>query len=77
MLPTFLGSSILTIIYSADIDINTMIIINITLNGLSTLILVMSINYEFSDRINNYKSNKIKIIKLQHIIESFKKKLKQ
>ena len=71
MLPTILGSSILTIMNSADIDINTMKIINITLNGLNTLILAISTNYKLSDRINNYKSNKIKIIKLQHIMESF------
>ncbi len=71
MLPTILGSSILMIMNSADIDINTMKIINITLNGLNTLILAISTNYKLSDRINNYKSNKIKIIKLQHIIESF------
>ena len=38
MLPTILGSSILTIMNSADIDINKMKVINITLNGLNTLI---------------------------------------
>ena len=46
-------------------------IINITLNGLNTLILAMSTNYKLNDRINNYKSNRTKIIKLQHIIESY------
>ena len=71
MLPTILGSSILTIMNSADIDINKMKIINITLNGLNTLILAISTNYKLNDRINNYKSNRTKIIKLQHIIESY------
>ena len=71
MLPTILGSSILTIMNSADIDISMMKIINITLNGLKTLILAISTNYKLNDRINNYKSNRTKIIKLQHIIESF------
>ena len=71
MLPTILGSSILTIMNSADIDINMMKIINITLNGLNTIILAISTNYKLNDRINNYKSNRTKIIKLQHIIESF------
>ena len=71
MLPTILGSSILTIMNSADIDINKMKIINITLNGINTLILAISTNYKLNDRINNYKSNSTKIIKLQHIIESY------
>ena len=71
MLPTILGSSILTILNSADIDNSRMKIINITLNGLNTLILAISTNYKLNDRINNYKINRTKIIKLQHIIESF------
>lgn len=71
MFPTILGSSILTILNSADIDNNKMKIINITLNGLNTLILAISTNYKLNDRINNYKTNKIKIIKLQHIMESY------
>ena len=71
MLPTILGFSVLTIMNSADIDINKMKIINITLNGLYTLILAISTNYKLNDRINNYKSNRTKIIKLQHIIESY------
>ena len=71
MLPTILGSSILTIMNSADIDNIKMKIINITLNGLNTLILAISTNYKLNDRINNYKSNRTKIIKLQHIIESY------
>jgi len=74
MLPTILGSSILTIMNIADIDNNKMKIINITLNGLNTLILAISTNYKLNDRINNYKSNKSKIIKLMHLIESFKLK---
>ena len=71
MLPTILGSSILTILNSAEIDNSRMKIINITLNGLNTLILAISTNYKLNDRINNYKTNKIKIIKLQHTIESY------
>ncbi len=71
MLPTILGSSILTIMNSADIDNNKTKIINITLNGLNTVILAISTNYKLNDRINNYEINRTKIIKLQHIIESF------
>ena len=44
---------------------------NIAFNGLNTLILAISTNYKLSDRINHYKSNRTKIIKLQHILESY------
>lgn len=71
LLPTILGSSLLTVMNSADIDNSKMKIINITLNGLNTLILAISSNYKLVDRINNYKINKTKITKLQHIIESY------
>jgi hypothetical protein len=53
MLPTILGSSLLTIMNSADIDNSKMKIINIALNGLNTLILAISTNYKLNDRINN------------------------
>jgi len=56
---------------SSEIDVGKMKIINITLNGLNTLILAISTNYKLNDRINNYKSNRTKIIKLQHLIESY------
>ena len=62
MLPTILGSSILTIMNSAEIDVNTMKIINITLNGLNTLILAISTNYKLNDRINNYKAIKPRLL---------------
>jgi hypothetical protein len=71
MLPTILGSSLLTIMNSAEIDVTKMKIINITLNGLNTLILAISTNYKLIDRINNYKTNKNKSIKLQHLMESY------
>jgi hypothetical protein len=71
MFPTILGSSILTIMNSADTDNSKMKIINITLNGLNTVISAISTNYKLNDRINKYKINSIKIIKLQHIIECF------
>jgi hypothetical protein len=71
MLPTILGSSLLTIMNSSEIDATKMKIINITLNGLNTLILAISTNYKLIDRINNYKTNKNKSIKLQHLMESY------
>ena len=77
MLPTILGSSLLTVMNSADIDVNKMKIINITLNGLNTLILAISSNYKLIDRINNYKNNRTKLIKLQHSIESYMMKTEE
>jgi len=71
ILPTILGSSILTVLNSSEIDTNKTKIINITINGLNTVILALSANYKLIDRINNYKVNKIKATKLQHIIESY------
>jgi len=70
ILPTILGSSILTVLNSSEIDASKTKIINITLNGLNTIILALSANYKLNDRINNYKTNKTKSIKLQHLIES-------
>ncbi len=46
-------------------------IINLTLNGLNTLILAITTNYKLDDIIDNCKANRTKIIKLQHIIESY------
>ena len=71
ILPTILGSSILTVLNSSEIDVSKTKIINITINGLNTVILALSANYKLMDRINNYKVNKIKATKLQHIIESY------
>jgi len=71
ILPTILGSSVLTVLNSSEIDANKTKIINITINGLNTIILALSANYKLNDRINNYKTNKTKSIKLQHLIESF------
>lgn len=70
MLPTILGSSILTILNSSDISNDIMKIINISINGLNTIILALVNSYKISDRINNFKNNKIKFTKLNHLCES-------
>ena len=62
MLPTILGSSILTIMNSSETDNSQIKGINITLHGLNTLMLAISTNYKLNDRINNYKSNKSRLL---------------
>ena len=70
MLPTILGSSILTILNSSEISPDIMKIINISINGLNTIILSLINSYKISDRVNNFKNNKIKFTKLNHLCES-------
>ena len=70
--PTILGSSILTILNSSEIDASHMKIINISLNGLNTLILALMSSYKINDRINTFKTLKAKFNKLTHILESIK-----
>ena len=70
LLPTILGSSILTVLNSSEISSDIMKIINISINGLNTLILALMNSYKISDRVNNFKNNKIKFTKLNHLCES-------
>lgn len=72
--PTILGSSLLTILNSSEIPSHTMKIINITLNGLNTVILALMSTYKINDRINNFKTLKVKFNKLTHLMESIKNK---
>jgi len=70
LLPTILGSSILTILNSSVIDDDIMKKINIIVNGANALILALINSYKINDRINNFKTNQIKFNKLHHLIES-------
>ena len=70
LLPTILGSSILTILNSSVIDEDIMKKINIIVNGSNALILALINSYKINDRINNFKTNQIKFNKLHHFIES-------
>lgn len=70
MLPTIIGSSILTILNSSEVPDNVLKIINITVNGANTLILALMNSYKITDRMNNFKNNKIKFTKLNHLCES-------
>lgn len=70
LLPTILGSSILTIINTAEIPDNILKIINISINGLNTIVLSLMNSYKINDRMNLFKNHKIKYTKLNHICES-------
>jgi len=70
LLPTILGSSVLTILNSSVISEDIMKKINIIINGSNALILALINSYKINDRVNNFKNNQIKFNKLHHIIES-------
>ncbi len=70
LLPTILGSSILTIINSSEIDNEILKKVNICINGVNTIILALINSYKVSDRINAFNNSRIKFNKLNHLIES-------
>ena len=70
LLPTILGSSLLTILNSSEISNDILKIINISINGLNTVVLALVNSYKLNDRINSFKTYKVKYTKLSHLIES-------
>lgn len=76
MFPTILSSSILTILNSSSLDSEYIKIINITLNGINTIILAVNNNLKFNDRAIEFKDKKIKFSLLNHKIESLINKKK-
>lgn len=70
LLPTILGSSLLTILNSSEISNDILKIINISINGLNTVVLALVNSYKLNDRINAFKTYKVKYTKLSHLIES-------
>jgi len=74
LLPTILGSSILTILNSSEIDNDILKKVNIIVNGCNTIILALVNGYRFNDRINTFNNSKIKFNKLNHLIESITNK---
>lgn len=70
MAPTILGSAVLTCLNSSDIENNVIKWINISVNGLNTLIIAITTNYKLQDRITTYKTLYNKYQKLSHKIES-------
>lgn len=74
LLPTLLGSSILTILNSSEINNDILKKVNIVVNGTNTLILALVNGYKLTDRINTFNNSKIKFNKLNHLIESITNK---
>ena len=70
MFPLIIGSSVLTVLNSSTIDENVMKYINISINGLNTLIIALTTNYKINDRLTTYKNLYSKYQKLSHKIES-------
>jgi hypothetical protein len=70
LLPTILGSSILTILNSSEINDEILKKINISVNGMNTIILALINSYRLNDRINSFNNSRIKFNKLNHLIES-------
>lgn len=70
MLPTIIGSAILTCLNSSEIETNIIKWINISVNGTNTLIIALTTNYKLQDRLTTYKTLYNKYQKLSHKIES-------
>jgi hypothetical protein len=70
MLPTIIGSAILTCLNSSEIPNDIIKWINITVNGANTLIIALTTNYKLQDRLTTYKTLYNKYQKLSHKIES-------
>ena len=70
MLPTIIGSAILTCLNSSEIENNLIKWINISVNGTNTLIIALTTNYKLQDRITTYKTLYNKFQKLSHKIEA-------
>jgi hypothetical protein len=70
MFPLIIGSSILTVLNSSTIDESIMKYINISLNGLNTLVIALTTNYKLNDRLTTYKTLYNKYQKLSHKIEA-------
>jgi len=70
LLPTVIGSAILTCLNSADIPNDVIKYINISINGANTLIIALTTNYRLNDRLTSYKTFYNKYQKLSHKIES-------
>jgi hypothetical protein len=70
MMPTILGSAILTCLNSSQMESDIIKWINISVNGLNTLIIAITTNYKLQDRLTTYKTLYNKYQKLSHKIES-------
>ena len=70
MMPLILGSSVLTVLNTSTIPEEVMKYINISINGLNTIVIALTTNYKLNDRLTTYKNLYNKYQKLSHKIET-------
>lgn len=69
-IPLIIGSSVLTILNSSDINKDDLKISNIIINASTAIMLSMTSNFKLTERIANFKQTQIKMNRLTHSIES-------
>lgn len=69
-IPLIIGSSVLTILNSSEINKEDLKISNIIINASTAIMLSMTSNFKLTERISNFKQVQIKMNRLNHAIES-------
>jgi len=69
-IPLIVGSSVLTILNSSDINKDDLKISNIIINASTAIMLSMTSTYKLTERIANFKQIQIKMNRINHSIES-------
>ena len=69
-IPLIIGSSVLTILNSSEINKDDLKISNIIINASTAIMLSMTSNFKLTERIANFKAVQIKMNRLNHAIES-------
>ena len=68
--PTILTSSILTVLNASEMNKNVIQYINISINGINTILLTINSYFKFNDRSLHFKIMRVKFNTLNHKIES-------
>ena len=68
--PTILTSSVLTVLNASEINKNVIQYINISINGINTILLTINSYFKFNDRSLHFKTMRVKFNTLNHRIES-------
>ena len=69
-IPLIIGSSVLTILNSSEINKDDLKISNIIINASTAIMLSMTSNFKLTESIANFKAVQIKMNRLNHAIES-------
>lgn len=68
-IPLITSSAVMTILNSSEFSPEQMKYPNVIINGITTLILALINNFKLTEKINNFKTIGLKMIKLTHNIE--------